>query len=75
MLKHYIERKKDEGISKDMENDLGVEPVKVGDGIRKTEEEYCVKDSDAKVAGSTKFLKQTRKQFLIFHGSRKRMHF
>ena len=44
MLKHCIERKKDEGILKDMEKDLGVKLVKVGVGIRETEEEYSVND-------------------------------
>ena len=46
MLKHYIELKKNEGFSKDTEKDLGVEPVKVGVGIRETEEEYSVNDND-----------------------------
>ena len=46
MLKHYIERKKDEGILKDTKKDLGVEPVKVGVGIRETEEEYSVNDDE-----------------------------
>ena len=44
MLKHYIERKKGEGISKDTEKDFGMEPVKVGVGIRETEKEYSVND-------------------------------
>ena len=42
MLKHYIERKKDKGISKDTEKNAGMEPAKVGVGIRETEEEYSV---------------------------------
>ena len=46
MLKHYIERKKDEKISKDTENDLGVKRVKVGVGIRETEEKYSVNDDE-----------------------------
>ena len=37
MLKHSTKRKKNEGISKNTEKELVVEPVKVGVGIRKTE--------------------------------------
>ena len=46
MLKHCIQRKKDEGISKDTERNLGVELVKVGVGIRETEKEYSVNDNE-----------------------------
>ena len=46
MLKRYIERKKDEGISKETEKDMGTEPVKVGVGIRETEEVNSVNDDE-----------------------------
>ena len=46
MLNHYIERKKDEGISKNTEKGLRVEPAKVGVEIRETEEKYSVKDDE-----------------------------
>ena len=46
MLKHYIKRKKDEGISKDTKKDLGVKPVKVGVGIRQKEEKYNANDDE-----------------------------
>ena len=37
MLKYYIEQKKDEGILKETEKDLRVEPVQVGVRTRETD--------------------------------------